>query len=91
MSKQKFVIEALKEFYTNLTVSKDDGYHIIFSIRDESGLKGDGVFYKDAREWHFTYDNFPFPKKFYQWNLPVKTFDDLELYFEQINVKLYRN
>ena len=44
----------------------------------------------DEKDFRLIKDNFPFPRKGYSFNLPVKTFEQLEYYLSTVSVDLIR-
>lgn len=92
MNNDIFNCEELFTLFENIKEGNDcDKDKLHFYVNNESGSDIAEVYYvKTEKFWSIIKDNFPMPRKRYSWNLPVKTFGQLEFYFSQTGIDLIR-
>ncbi len=86
-AQQDLILDCLDMQFSNLT-KQDDERFPVYTVKDEHGNQVDMITYLGKGEWRIYIDNFPSRKKYYAFNLPVKTVADLVADMARIGLKL---
>lgn len=91
-SNESFVFSELDKKYSNIEIVKicNETYYQANIKSKHGNLIAELFLYNEEKDFRLIKDNFPFPRKGYSFNLPVKTFEQLEYYLSTVSVDLIR-
>lgn len=89
-SNELFVFTELDKKYSNIEIVKicNETFYQANIKNNRGNVIAELYLYNEEKDFRLIIDNFPFPRKGYSFNLPVKYFAQLEYYLSTVNIDL---
>lgn len=87
----KFSPRKITDFFRNIEIIEDTVSRAMYRVFNEYGSDTGMISYLGDNEWRVWVDNFPGEKKYYQWNLPVRSLDEFKIDIERTGLELIPN